>query len=75
MCGERAVTPRAVKRARRALHLVDNAVYSVQRSVATAADQAGKAKLTFGGMDTVSSATGALRLRPGARTAKNPYTR
>lgn len=32
---KRAVTPKAVKRARRPLHPVDNAVYSMQRSVAT----------------------------------------
>src|ERR1017187_9428220 len=32
---KRAVTPKAVKKARRALHPVDNAKYSVQRSVAT----------------------------------------
>jgi hypothetical protein len=32
---KRAVTPKAIKKARRALHPVDNAVYSMQRSVAT----------------------------------------
>jgi hypothetical protein len=32
---KRAVTPKVVKKARRAMHPVDNAVYSVQRSVAT----------------------------------------
>ena len=32
---KRAVTPKAVKKAKRAMHPVDNAVYSVQRSVAT----------------------------------------
>lgn len=32
---KRAVTPRVVKRASRAMHPVDNAVYSVQRSVDT----------------------------------------
>lgn len=31
----RAVTPKPIKKARRALHPIDNAVYSVQRSVAT----------------------------------------
>ena len=31
---KRAVTPKVVKKARRAVHPVDNAVYSVQRSVA-----------------------------------------
>jgi len=36
---------------------------------------AGKAKLTFGGMETIRSTTGALRLQRGAGTAKNPYTR
>jgi hypothetical protein len=34
--GKRSVTPKAVKKARRALHPVDNAVYSMQRSAATA---------------------------------------
>jgi hypothetical protein len=32
---KRAVTPRVVKKASRAMHHIDNAVYSVQRSVAT----------------------------------------
>jgi hypothetical protein len=32
---KRAVTPKVVKRASRAMHPIDNAVYSVQRSVAT----------------------------------------
>jgi len=32
---KRAVTPKAVKKASRALHPVDNAVYSMQRSAAT----------------------------------------
>lgn len=32
---KRAVTPKPIKRASRALHPVDNAMYSVQRSVAT----------------------------------------
>lgn len=32
---KRAVTPKAVKRVRRAMHPIDNAVYSVQRSAAT----------------------------------------
>jgi hypothetical protein len=33
---KRAMTPKAVKRARRALHPIDNAVYSMERSAATA---------------------------------------
>jgi hypothetical protein len=33
---KRAVTPKVVKKASRALHPVDNAVYSMQRSAATA---------------------------------------
>lgn len=33
---KRTVTPKAVKKARRALHPVDNAVYSMERSAATA---------------------------------------
>lgn len=33
---KRAVTPKAVKRASRALHPIDNAIYSVERSAATA---------------------------------------
>ena len=32
---KRAVTPKAVKKARRALHPIDNAKYSVERSIAT----------------------------------------
>jgi hypothetical protein len=32
---KRAVTPKAVKKARRAFHPIDNAVYGVERSVAT----------------------------------------
>lgn len=32
---KRAVTPKVVKRASHAMHPIDNAVYSVQRSVAT----------------------------------------
>ncbi len=31
----RAVTPKPIKKARRALHPIDNAVYTMQRSVAT----------------------------------------
>lgn len=41
---KRAVTPRAVKRASQALHPIDNAVYSVQRSAATAIRSGGKRK-------------------------------
>lgn len=41
---KRAVTPKAVKRARRALHPIDNAVYSVERSAATAIRSGGKRK-------------------------------
>lgn len=32
---KRAVTPKAVKKARRAMHPIDNAKYSVERSIAT----------------------------------------
>ncbi len=32
---KRAVTPKAVKKASRAMHPIDNALYSMQRSVAT----------------------------------------
>jgi hypothetical protein len=32
---KRAVTPKPIKKARRALHPIDNAEYSMQRSVAT----------------------------------------
>jgi hypothetical protein len=39
---KRAVTPRAVKKATRALHPVDNAIYSMQRSAATAIRSGGK---------------------------------
>jgi hypothetical protein len=38
----RAVTPKVVKRATRAMHPVENAVYSVQRSVATQIRSGGK---------------------------------
>ena len=62
----RAVTPKPIKKARRALHPIDNAVYSMQRSVPRISDQAGKAKLAFGGMETARSTTGVLRLQPGA---------
>jgi hypothetical protein len=41
---KRAITPKAVKKARRALHPVDNAVYSVQRSAATAIRSGDKRK-------------------------------
>jgi hypothetical protein len=41
---KRAVTPKAVKRARRALHPMDNAVYSMERSAATAIRSGGKRK-------------------------------
>lgn len=41
---KRAVTPKAVKRASRALHPVDNAVYSMQRSAATAIRSGSKRK-------------------------------
>jgi|SRR5436190_10062611 len=39
---KRAVTPKAVKKASRALHPVDNVVYSMQRSAATAIRSGGK---------------------------------
>jgi len=39
---KRAVTPQAVKKASRALHPVDNAIYSMQRSAATAIGSGGK---------------------------------
>jgi hypothetical protein len=39
---KRAVTPKAVKKVSRALHPVDNAIYSMQRSAATAIRSAGK---------------------------------
>ena len=41
---KRAVTPKAVKKASRALHPIDNAMYSVQRSAATAIRSGGKRK-------------------------------
>jgi hypothetical protein len=41
---KRAVTPKAVKKASRALHPIDNAMYSVQRSAATAIRSGGKGK-------------------------------
>jgi hypothetical protein len=41
---KRAVTPKVIKKASRALHPLDNAVYSVQRSAATAIRSGGKRK-------------------------------
>lgn len=41
---KRAVTPKVVKRATRALHPIDNAVYSMERSAATAIRSGGKRK-------------------------------
>ena len=41
---KRAVTPRTIKRARRALHPVANARYSVERSVATKLRSGGKTR-------------------------------
>jgi hypothetical protein len=38
----RAVTPRAVKRAQRAVHPVDNAIYGVQRKLNTKRRKPGK---------------------------------
>lgn len=32
---KRAVTPKSIKKARRALHPIDNAMYSIERSAAT----------------------------------------
>ena len=65
---KRAVTPKAVKRASRALHPIDNAVYSIQRSAATAIRWAASARLPFPGMEIVLSAIGAKKLRPNAGT-------
>jgi hypothetical protein len=44
---KRAVTPKPIKKARRAMHPVDNAMYSMQRSVATSirSGRKGKAKV------------------------------
>lgn len=41
---KRAVTPKAIKKASRALHPVDNAVYSLQRSAATSIRSGRKGK-------------------------------
>jgi hypothetical protein len=41
---KRAVTPKVVKKASRAMHPIDNAAYSVQRSVATTIRSDGKAQ-------------------------------
>lgn len=41
---KRAVTPKAVKKATRAMHPIDNAVYSAQRSVATSVRSGRKGK-------------------------------
>jgi len=44
----------------------------MQRSVATTIRSGRKAKLASGGMETVRSTTGALRLQPGTGTASDP---
>jgi hypothetical protein len=41
---KRAVTPKVVKKARRAMNPIDNAVYGAQRSVSTAIRSGGKSK-------------------------------
>jgi len=41
---KRAATPKAVKKATRAMHPIDNAVYGVERSVATSLRSGGKRK-------------------------------
>jgi hypothetical protein len=41
---KRAITPKPIKKARRALHPVDNAMYSMQRSVATSIRSGRKGK-------------------------------
>lgn len=41
---KRAVTPKAIKKASRALHPLDNAVYSLQRSAATSIRSGRRAK-------------------------------
>jgi hypothetical protein len=41
---KRAVTPKAVKKASRAVHPIDNAVYSMQRSAATSIRSTRKGK-------------------------------
>ena len=41
---KRAATPKAVKKASRAMHPIDNAVYSMQRSVATSIRSGRKGK-------------------------------
>ena len=64
---KRAVTPKVVKKASRALHPVDNAVYSIQRSAATAIRSGRKkAKLLSFGTVTAMSVTAARRLQQGA---------
>lgn len=39
---KRAVTPKVVKKARRAMHPIDNAKYSIERSIATSLRSGGK---------------------------------
>ena len=41
---KRAITPKPIKKARRAMHPIDNAVYSAQRSVATSIRSGRKGK-------------------------------
>lgn len=63
---KRAVTPKVVKRASRALHPFDNAVYSMQRSAATAIRSGGKRKASVAssGMGIARSAIEAQKPRP-----------
>ena len=66
---KRAVTPKAVKRARRALHPVDNAKHSVQRSVATTIRSGRKRTARVWHHGSCPVTIGALGLQPGAGIA------
>lgn len=43
---KRAATPKAVKKVQRSMHPIDNAVYSVERSVSTSLRSGGRSKST-----------------------------
>jgi len=54
---KRAITPKAVKRARRALHPVGNAVYGVERSLNTKKRSTSRSPVYHHGTCTVSHRT------------------
>ena len=71
---KRAITPKAVKNARRALHPIDNARYSVERSIATSL-RSGRKKpqRRYTGTGAALFSTGAPTPLPAARTRSSAY--